>query len=230
MANVHRTGGKNQKVVKTQKDKCNKENLYATINLAAMGKAAQELKPNSFKLWIYFSKNQDGYEFALSSKAVERDFGIKKDAYDGAIKELLDKGYLAKQPDTDEEDYYFYETPRCSKNPQGVIGKNHNEPDPKKPLVVKNHNPLMVKTHNGLQEKTITGYSKSPQQILQNNTINNTINNTLAADAAAGASGHKESPIMVDQEWIIERYNDCIHCANGLYQYRGKFYKVKPQT
>lgn len=36
---------------------------------------------------------------------------MKKDAYDGAIKELMDKGYLVKQPDTDEEDYYFYELP-----------------------------------------------------------------------------------------------------------------------
>ena len=70
----------NQKEVVVNKEKCNKENLYATINLAAMDKAAQDLKPNSFKLWIYFSKNQDNYEFALSSKAVERDFGIKKDA------------------------------------------------------------------------------------------------------------------------------------------------------
>ena len=175
MANVNRTGGKKQKVVKTQKEKCNKENLYATINLAAMDKAAQDLKPNSFKLWIYFSKNQDGYEFALSSKAVERDFGIKKDAYDGAIKELLDKGYLAKQPDTDKEDYYFYEIPRCSKNPQGIIGKNNNEPDPKESLVVKNHNkyykiiqliiqlilqwrltPLWVRRVNGCRQSWLT--------------------------------------------------------------------------
>lgn len=230
MANVNRTGGKKQKVIKTQKEKCNKENLYATINLAAMDKAAQNLKPNSFKLWIYFSKNQDGYEFALSSKAVERDFGIKKDAYDGAIKELLDKGYLAKQSDTDKEDYYFYEIPRCSKNPQGIIGKNNNEPNPKESLVVKNHNPLMVKTHNGLQEKTITPCGKKPQQILQDNTINNTIDTTMAANAAVGASGQWGSPIMVDQEWIIERYNDCAPCTNGIYKYQGKFYKVKPQT
>ena len=60
------------------------------------------------------------------------------------------------------------------------------------------------------------------------NTINNTIDTTMAADAAAGASGQWGSPIIVDREWIIERYNDCAPCTNGMYKYQGKFYKVKP--
>lgn len=221
MANIHRTGGKKQKVIKTKKEKCNKENLYATINLAAMENAAQDLKPNSFKLWIYFSKNQDGHEFALSSKAVERDFNIKKDAYDGAIKELLDKGYLTKQPDTDDEDYYFYEIPLIVKTHNDVITKEDNAKS-KEPLVVKTHNPLMVKTHKGLQEKPTTGYGKNPQQILQDN-INTTKDNTIAASEELG---QWDSPIIVDREWIIERYNDCILCVNGIYKYGNKFYKV----
>lgn len=235
MANIRRTGGKKQKVVKTQKEKCDKTNLYATINLAALDKAAQDLKPNSFKLWIYFSKNQNNYEFALSSKAIERDFGIKKDAYDGAIKELMDKGYLVKRPNTDEENYYFYELP--------LVVKTHNEDNFEESLVVKTHNPLVVKTHKGLQEKTTTPCGKKPQQILQDNTINNIKDTTTAADAAKGTTeqvcgcglaalpreglGYANPlPEVVEKEWVIERYNDCIPCANGLYLYKGKYYKV----
>lgn len=192
MANVHRTGGKNQKIIKVIKEKCDRENLYAIHNLKATYKAAQELRPNAFKLWLYFVINQNNYEFALSSKAVERDFNIKIDAYNGAIKELLEKGYLVKRTDTDEEYYYFYEMPRYGKNPQGI-----------KDVMGKDHKGVMVKTHKGLQEKTITGYGKRPQQILQDSTINNTqaqaataaacnITGKNSTSAAATTSPHRE--------------------------------------
>jgi hypothetical protein len=69
----------NQKVVKVNKEPCNKSNYYAAINLEAMEAAAQNLDAACFKLWIYFAKNQNNYEFALSSKAVNDTFGMKKD-------------------------------------------------------------------------------------------------------------------------------------------------------
>ena len=187
----------NQKEVVVNKEKCNKENLYATINLAAMDKAAQDLDAGAFKLWMYFAKNQNGYKFALSSKAVERDFGIKIKQYKNAIKELTDKGYLVH---IQGDSYEFHELTVITKEDNDVITKGNNTLLPK---VIRNN------TYN---------------------TINNTIDTTMAADAAVGASGQWGSPIMVDQEWIIERYNDCAPCTNGIYKYQGKFYKVKPQT
>ena len=187
----------NQKEVVVNKEKCNKENLYATINLAAMDKAAQDLDAGAFKLWMYFAKNQNGYKFALSSKAVERDFGIKIKQYNNAIKELTDKGYLVH---IQGDSYEFHELTVITKEDNDVITKGNNTLLPK---VIRNN------TYN---------------------TINNTIDTTMAADAAVGASGQWESPIMVDQEWIIERYNDCAPCTNGMYKYQGKFYKVKPQA
>ena len=44
-----------------------------------MEQAARVLKAGAFKLWVYFAKNQNGYEFALSSKDALETFGIKKD-------------------------------------------------------------------------------------------------------------------------------------------------------
>ena len=187
----------NQKEVVINKEKCNKENLYATINLAAMDKAAQDLDAGAFKLWMYFAKNQNGYKFALSSKAVERDFGIKIKQYNNAIKELTDKGYLVH---IQGDSYEFHELTVITKEDNDVITKGNNTLLPK---VIRNN------TYN---------------------TINNTIDTTMAADAAVGASGQWGSPIIVDREWIIERYNDCAPCTNGMYKYQGKFYKVNPQT
>lgn len=68
----------NQKVVIVKKEKCSKDNTYATINLFAMEKAAQDLGAGAFKLWVYLAKNQNNYKFALSNKDADNTFGLKK--------------------------------------------------------------------------------------------------------------------------------------------------------
>ena len=96
----------NQKAVKVVKEPCNKNNIYAAINIDAMEKAACALDAAAFKLWVYFAKNQNGYEFALSSKDVADSFGMKRDQYNRAIEILIKGGYLVKE----SGNYYtFYE-------------------------------------------------------------------------------------------------------------------------
>lgn len=53
----------NQKIITVYKAKCDKNNRYMLTNLEALGQAAKELKAGAFKLWIYFSQNQNGYSF-----------------------------------------------------------------------------------------------------------------------------------------------------------------------
>jgi hypothetical protein len=88
-----------------------------------MQQAAINLKAGAFKLWIYFAKNQDGYEFALSSKSVADEFGIKIDQYNSAIKELMEKGYLIQESGNR---YSFNEIPVIGKTHNAVNGKPNN--------------------------------------------------------------------------------------------------------
>lgn len=44
-------------------------------------------------LWLYLDKNANGYKLELSQKACE-EWGLKKDSYYRAKKELESKGYL----------------------------------------------------------------------------------------------------------------------------------------
>lgn len=85
----------NQKrAIISQREKRDKNHLFATMNLNALQEAMKNLKGNSgFKLWCYFNKNQDQYEFELSQKACE-EWGIKKDSYYNGVNELINKGYL----------------------------------------------------------------------------------------------------------------------------------------
>ena len=107
-------GKSNQKTVKVKKELCNKENIYTTINLNALNNAAKELDGDAFKMWIYFSKNQNGYEFELSSKHAEEAFSFSKRRYDNAIKELIKCGFLVDaniDPKEVKNRWTFYEIP-----------------------------------------------------------------------------------------------------------------------
>lgn len=99
----------NQKTVKVQKEKCNGDNHYGMYNLDALQSAMIDLKGETFKLWCYLGKNQNGYTFALSKvDAIKWGIGSKS-SYDRAVKELKEKGYLVE---TGKNKYDFYEVPK----------------------------------------------------------------------------------------------------------------------
>lgn len=99
----------NQKTISVQKEQCDKSHLYATYNQQALQSAMLDLKGETFKLWCYLDKNQNGYTFALS-KVDALSWGIgSKSSYDRAIAELIKKGYLVN---TYGNCYNFYELPR----------------------------------------------------------------------------------------------------------------------
>lgn len=141
----------NQKTITICKELCDKQHFYTMINLNALEKAAQTLKAGAFKLWIYLAQNQNNYTFALSNKAVAEYFGIKKDQYDSAVKELIEKGYLIE---TTKNKYNFLELAEKTTITNG-----------KKPQL------QVVETNTEKQENPITN--------ITDNTINNTKENTF---------------------------------------------------
>lgn len=99
----------NQKTIKIQKEKSNKNNLYAIFNLEALQFAMNDLKGESFKLWCYLNKNQNGYTFGLSA-ADAMTWGVgSRSSYNRAVKELTDKGYLVQK---EGNNFDFFEYPK----------------------------------------------------------------------------------------------------------------------
>ena len=174
----------NQKIVEVDKEICNRQNPYAAINLAVMCKAAQELDAGAFKLWIYFAKNQKGYKFALSSKAVERDFGMKIKQYNNAVKELIDKGYLVH---IQGDSYKFHEIAVITKEDNVKIKENHvitKEDNDVITVITKEDNDVITKEDNVVITK---GNNPLSPKVIRNNTYNSAINNTQAQAATAAA-------------------------------------------
>lgn len=99
----------NQKTIKINKEECSRANIYAAINLEALQYAMIDLKGETFKLWLYLSKNQDGYTFALSPvDAIKWGVGSQS-SYKRAVKELTAKGYLVE---TSSNHFDFNELPK----------------------------------------------------------------------------------------------------------------------
>ena len=61
-----------------------------------------------FKLYIYLAKNKNKYTFALSGTAFQAWAGVGKTAYDTAVAELINCGYLKLRAGK-KRTYDFYE-------------------------------------------------------------------------------------------------------------------------
>ena len=100
----------NQKVITTHKTKSDAEHLYSIDNIEAINKAARELKPTTFKLYVIMNLNQNEYTYALSPKVLNESIGISGGQYHRAVQELMERGYLIKD-DKRKNLYHFYELP-----------------------------------------------------------------------------------------------------------------------
>lgn len=71
----------NQNIVRVgTRDAFDKSHTYCLTHIDSLQAAMCNLKGETLKLWLYCNKNQDGYQFELSQKALQ-EWGLKKDAY-----------------------------------------------------------------------------------------------------------------------------------------------------
>lgn len=93
-----------------EKDKF--EEHYAKINLMALqGAMKNGLSQNALKLWLYFSKNKEGFtHLELSRVDCVRNWGIGNSQFDDAFNSLVAKGYLVPLQE-DSSWYDFYQIP-----------------------------------------------------------------------------------------------------------------------
>lgn len=101
----------NQDIVEIQKEPCDKSHIYMMINQEAVRLAIKDLTPAQFQVWLYFAKNQAGYQFAVSPAAALDEFGIKKDTFQKAKQVLKEKGYLIENPAKGKNHWIFREIP-----------------------------------------------------------------------------------------------------------------------
>lgn len=80
-------------VVEVCKEPCDENHPYATFDVEAMSKAAQELNASAFKLWCYLAANQNG-DSSDFSPADAAKWGIARSSFYRAKDELTQLGYI----------------------------------------------------------------------------------------------------------------------------------------
>lgn len=107
----------NQKVVHVNRQKCDKNFLQISKeNWYAVNK---DLGPYGLQLYLYIAGNRDGFDFALSQEAAERDAGITKTTFHKYVKVLIEKGYLVPRKENSNV-YDFYEVPKRKEDKEAV--------------------------------------------------------------------------------------------------------------
>lgn len=153
----------NQKVMVVKKERCDKNNYYAAINLEALQEAMSNLNNTEFKLWMYFAKNQNEHSFAYSPSDCISNWGFTRTSLYNAFAALEAKGYIQQK---EGNVFIFSEIPnrkiRKSQNLISYSSENEHE---------------CSKNEQGCSENEHS-CSKSDREILHNNTLNNTLNNT----------------------------------------------------
>ena len=107
----------NQKVVHVNRQKCEKNLLQISKeNWYAVNK---DLGPYGLQLYLYIAGNRDGFDFALSQEAAEREAGIKKTSYHKYVNLMIEKGYLVPRKENSNI-YDFYEVPKRKEDKEAV--------------------------------------------------------------------------------------------------------------
>ena len=103
----------NQKVVEIRKVNPKKGKI---LDIASNKQAMQELSLAAYMLYMHFMLNIPGYQEALSIKNLTETTALSAKTYYKAVDELIEKGYLVKDPTNVQfkEYYIFYENPWMS--------------------------------------------------------------------------------------------------------------------
>lgn len=182
----------NQNIVRIgTRDAFDKSHTYCLMHIDSLQAAMCNLKGETLKLWLYCNKNQDGYQFELSQKALQ-EWGLKKDAYQTAKKKLMELGYLVPASE-DSNVLIFYET--LSEKPTMIAEEIGSEKPTSSEIQTKletSESEKPTKCLGKMSEKptTLSGFPTSQSEKAQrNNTI---VHNSTLKDSTNMTFGENE--------------------------------------
>ena len=87
-------------------------NNFISVSKESFSKAYRDMSktPSALGLYIWLVGNKDKYQFAFSPQAVENHLGMARSSCHGAIKKLIDLGYLVPREDSNICDFYEVST------------------------------------------------------------------------------------------------------------------------
>ena len=163
----------NQYNTTIHKEKCDKDNLYAVINLDALQNAMNCLSGSALTLWLYLAKNQESYNLWLSKTAII-EWGLPERSYYRARDELRDKGFLVESS-TNHFDFYEYPPDQNESAKMAEISAKMAQKNDTAKMALKKCQNGRDQCQNG-RENCQNGYRNTTY--ITDNTVDNTVEAT----------------------------------------------------
>ena len=105
----------NQKVIHIHRDmpKPNEGN-FLLIKKPNLYAAYRDLNATALCLYLYLAGNKDGFDLALSPKAIHGEMGMPESTYKDQVNKLIEKGYLVPKHEGSNV-FDFFEIPKEKK-------------------------------------------------------------------------------------------------------------------
>ncbi len=109
----------NQKKIYIERSSENVRKDYLKVSNDSLTAAMYTLKPSTFKLWVYFADNANGYAMDLYPIDFCTRANLSRSTYDRSFKELEDNGYIIHSSKQDNL-YMFKEISDKAKMPDSI--------------------------------------------------------------------------------------------------------------
>ena len=112
----------NQRAINIHRDTVVKKSgrNYACIYKDNLLEACRNLKPSTFKLWVWLASNQNNYSLEYSPSYIQKVLHMSIPTAKGAFNELKEKLYLI-QDDNKDYLFHFYEEPQKVEEKREVL-------------------------------------------------------------------------------------------------------------
>jgi len=102
----------NQRIVHINRDMPKKdEGNFLLIKKQNLYNAYRDLNATALVLYLYLAGNKDGFDLALSPRAILEEVGMPISTCNDQVKALIRKGYLVQRKE-ESNIYNFYEVPK----------------------------------------------------------------------------------------------------------------------
>jgi predicted transcriptional regulator len=156
-------------------------------------------------------------DFFKSDEALATEFGVSEKTISRAVTSLVEKGLITKK------------TTNVKGGRSRHIYLNHSnlEAATKDKMSIVNETPSIINGQNDCCTKDNLSIVNGQNDFIKNKEKDNLKIKTNNSSQESGEEGSLEAPIVIEREWLAARINQIVTCANGLYKYGNKFYKIK---
>lgn len=116
----------NQRKIYIKRDSDTARLNFFKVSNQNLFSAMHNLKSSTFKLWVYFADNSNGYSMDLYPVDFCKKANVSESTYKRAFQELIDKGYL-KQSEKSNNMFLFKELSDIAESPDIIQSVNEED-------------------------------------------------------------------------------------------------------